>query len=48
LEVLVQPNLPDRAMAPRRIRSIFTFLIVSIVVWAVATILIASVREHGD
>jgi capsular polysaccharide transport system permease protein len=48
LERLVQPNLPDKAMEPRRVRSIFTFLIISIVGWAVATILIASIREHGD
>jgi capsular polysaccharide transport system permease protein len=48
LETLVQPNLPDKAMQPRRFRSMFTVLILSIVGWAVASILIASVREHGD
>jgi capsular polysaccharide transport system permease protein len=48
LETLVQPNLPDRAMQPKRIRSMFTFLIISLVGWAVASILIASIREHGD
>jgi capsular polysaccharide transport system permease protein len=48
LETLVQPNLPDKAMQPRRLRSMFTFLIISLVVWAVASILIASVREHAD
>jgi hypothetical protein len=26
----------------------FTFLIISLVAWAVASILIASVREHAD
>jgi capsular polysaccharide transport system permease protein len=48
LETLVQPNLPDKAMEPRRFRSMFTFLIITIVGWAVASILIASVREHAD
>jgi capsular polysaccharide transport system permease protein len=48
LETLVQPNLPDKAMEPKRFRSIFTVLIISIVGWAVASILIASVREHAD
>jgi capsular polysaccharide transport system permease protein len=48
LETLVQPNLPDKAMEPRRLRSMFTFLIISLVAWAVASILIASVREHAD
>ena len=48
LETLVKPNLPDRAMEPKRLRSMFTFLIISIVGWAVASILIASIREHAD
>ena len=48
LETLVKPNLPDRAMEPKRFRSMFTFLIISIVGWAVASILIASIREHAD
>jgi capsular polysaccharide transport system permease protein len=48
LETLVQPNLPDKAMEPKRFRSMFTFLIISMVGWAVITILIASVREHAD
>jgi capsular polysaccharide transport system permease protein len=48
LETLVQPNLPDKAMEPRRFRSMITVFIISLVVWAVASILIASVREHAD
>jgi capsular polysaccharide transport system permease protein len=48
LETLVQPNLPDKAMEPKRIRSTFTVLIISLVGWAVASILMASVREHAD
>jgi capsular polysaccharide transport system permease protein len=48
LDVLVQPNLPDKALQPRRFRSIFAFLVFSLVAWAVASIIIASVREHAD
>jgi capsular polysaccharide transport system permease protein len=48
IETLVQPNLPDKAMQPKRIRSMFTVLILSLVGWAIASILIASVREHAD
>jgi capsular polysaccharide transport system permease protein len=48
IETLVRPNLPDKAMEPKRIRSMFTVLIISLVGWAVASILIASVREHAD
>ena len=48
LETLVQPNLPDKAMEPKRFRSIFTVLILGLVFWAVASMLIASIREHAD
>jgi capsular polysaccharide transport system permease protein len=48
LERLVQPNMPDKATEPRRVRSVFTVFIFSLVVWAVASIMIASVREHAD
>jgi capsular polysaccharide transport system permease protein len=48
LETLVKPNLPDKAMEPKRVRSMFTVLIISLVGWAVASILIASIREHAD
>jgi capsular polysaccharide transport system permease protein len=48
LERLVQPSMPDKAMEPRRIRSIFTVFIITLVVWGIASILIASVREHSD
>ncbi len=35
-------------MEPKRVRSMFTVLVLSIVVWAVASIIIASIREHAD
>jgi capsular polysaccharide transport system permease protein len=48
LERLVQPSLPDKAMEPKRIRSVLIVFVLSLVSWAVASILIASVREHAD
>jgi capsular polysaccharide transport system permease protein len=48
LERLVQPNLPDKAMEPKRVRSTLTIFIVCLIGWAVTSILIASVREHAD
>jgi capsular polysaccharide transport system permease protein len=48
LELIAQPSLPDKAMEPRRIRSIFTVLILGLISWGVASLLIASVREHAD
>jgi capsular polysaccharide transport system permease protein len=48
LERLVQPSLPDKAMAPKRLRSIFTVFMASVISWGVASLLIASIREHAD
>ena len=48
LERLVQPNLPDKAMEPRRIRSIFTTFVLGLVAWGVASLVAAAVREHAD
>ena len=48
LDRLVQPSLPDKAMEPRRIRSVFTVLLVGLIAWGVASLLIAAVREHSD
>ncbi|WP_155640732.1 hypothetical protein [Burkholderia pseudomultivorans] len=48
LEVLVQPNTPDLAVEPRRIRNIAAIFCVGLITWAVATLLIASIREHQD
>jgi capsular polysaccharide transport system permease protein len=48
LERLVQPNLPDTALEPRRIRSVFTVLVVGLLAWGVVSLLVAGVREHVD
>jgi capsular polysaccharide transport system permease protein len=48
LDRLVQPNLPDKAMQPRRIRSIFTVFVIGLIAWGVVSLLIAAIREHSD
>ncbi len=48
LERLVQPNLPDKALEPRRIRSILMFLALGLVLWGVVSLVVASVKEHAD
>ncbi len=48
LERLVQPNEPDKAMEPRRIRAILTTFMLSLFGWGVLSLLIAAVREHRD
>jgi capsular polysaccharide transport system permease protein len=48
LERLVQPSLPDKAMEPRRIRSVFTVFLIGLIAWGVVSLLIAAIREHSD
>jgi capsular polysaccharide transport system permease protein len=44
----VQPSLPDKAMEPRRVRCMFTVLLVGMIAWGVVSLLIAAIREHSD
>jgi capsular polysaccharide transport system permease protein len=48
LERLVQPGLPDKAMEPRRLRSMLTVFVIALIAWGVATLLIAAVKEHAE
>jgi capsular polysaccharide transport system permease protein len=48
LERVVQPGLSDKSLQPRRIRSSITVLLMSIILWAMMRLMIASVREHAD
>ena len=48
LERLVQPNLPDQAMEPRRLRGILTVFGLGMIAWGVVALLVAIVREHRD
>lgn len=46
LDRVVQPNLPDYPTEPRRIRYTFLVFVLSLVIWAIAGLLISAVREH--
>jgi capsular polysaccharide transport system permease protein len=48
LERLVQPNLPDKAMEPRRLRSVFMVFALGLILWGVVSLVVASIREHTD
>lgn len=48
LERLVQPSLPDVAVEPRRIRSVFSVFLLGLIAWGILTMLIAGIREHQD
>jgi capsular polysaccharide transport system permease protein len=48
LERLVQPNRPDKAMEPRRVRSAFTVFLMGLIAWGVVSLVLASIREHAE
>ena len=48
LERIVQPSMPDKAVEPRRLRAIFTVLMMGLIAWGILNILLAGVREHKD
>lgn len=48
LERIVQPNLPDQALEPRRLRNILAVIVLGLIAWGVLAILSASIREHMD
>lgn len=48
LERIAQPNLPDAAMEPRRVRTVFAVFMLGLIVWGVLSMLIAGIKEHQD
>lgn len=48
LERIVQPNKPDVAMEPRRVRAILATLVLGIVTWGILSLLMAGICEHHD
>lgn len=48
LERLVQPNKPDIAIEPRRLRNVLMVFVLGLLAWGIISLLVASVREHFD
>jgi len=48
LERIVQPNMPDKAMEPKRFRSVVAVFILGLVIWGISSMLITGIREHQD
>jgi capsular polysaccharide transport system permease protein len=48
VERIVQPNLPDSAPEPQRLRGILSVFVLSLVAFGVVSMLIAGIREHRD
>lgn len=48
VERIAQPSLPDAAGEPHRIRDVFATILLGLIVWSIARMLNASIREHLD
>jgi len=48
VERIVQPNMPDEALEPRRLRGIFSTLILGLAAWGIISMLVAGMLEHRD
>ncbi len=48
VERIVQPNLPDAAIEPRRLRGILATLVLGLLAYGILRMLLAGVREHGQ
>lgn len=48
LERVVEPNLPDYSLEPRRLRGIFSVLVIGLFVWGIMSLLLAGMMEHRD
>jgi capsular polysaccharide transport system permease protein len=48
LERISEPSTPDVAQEPRRIRGVFSTLILGLVAWGLFSMVLTGVREHSD
>jgi capsular polysaccharide transport system permease protein len=48
VERIVEPNLPDEALEPRRLRGILATLVLGLIAYGILSLLLAGVREHHD
>lgn len=48
VERVVEPNLPDAPMEPRRLRGIIATLLLSLLAYGILRMLIAGIREHAQ
>ncbi|WP_255326252.1 hypothetical protein [Sphingobium sp. EM0848] len=48
VERIVQPNLPDEPLEPKRLRGVIATLALGLVLWGIFSMLLAGAREHRD
>jgi capsular polysaccharide transport system permease protein len=48
LERIAQPNEPDEAVEPKRMRSILATFLLGLVLWGIATLITTAIKEHAQ
>ncbi|MDP9422841.1 MAG: hypothetical protein M3Q19_08410 [Pseudomonadota bacterium] len=48
VERIVEPDLPDEALEPRRLRAILATFVVGLIAYGILSMLLAGIREHKD
>lgn len=48
LERISQPNIPDAALEPKRLKNFFSILALGLITWGILRMLVAGAREHKN
>jgi len=48
VERVVEPNLPDYPLEPRRLKGIFSVLVLGVIAWGILSMLLSGLLEHRD
>jgi capsular polysaccharide transport system permease protein len=48
LERIEEPNAPDEAVEPKRLRNVLAVFLLSLVMWGIASLMVTAVREHAE
>lgn len=48
VERIVEPNTPDKAVEPRRLRGIIATFVLGLIAWGILSMLLAGMREHRE
>ena len=48
LERIAQPNKPDVAIEPKRVRNIVATFVLGLIGWGILSLLLAAVKEHAE
>ena len=48
IETIVNPNKPDEALQPKRIRGVLATFVVGLLFWGVFSVILGGIREHNE